>query len=389
MYDFDKIIIRKGTNSVKWDMIVKKYNNDQLLPMWVADMDFEIAPVITEAIKKRAEHMTYGYTFPSDEFYESIINWNKKRNNYEIKKEWLTVSNGVVPSIKAAILGFTEKGDKILINTPVYPPFHHSVLDSKRELVTSPLVFDGEKYNIDFDDFESKIKEGVKLFVLSNPHNPIGRVWSKEELEKIVDICYENNVKILSDEIHSDIIYAGNKHVVINTVSEKAKNISIVCAAPSKTFNIAGLGTSFVIVENEVVRKQMWDTMSSMGINSVNLFGLTAGEAAYAHGEKWLDEMLEYIEENADFVCNYIHEKLPEVKVSKPQSTYLMWLDFRKYDMAQSELMNKLVNEAHVVLNSGADFGEEGNGFVRLNIGCPRSMIKQCLDQINEAFNNN
>lgn len=389
MYDFDKIIIRKGTNSIKWDMIAKKYNNDQLLPMWVADMDFEIAPVITEAIKKRAEHMTYGYTFPSDEFYESIINWNKKRNNYEIKKEWMTVSNGVVPSIKAAILGFTEKGDKILINTPVYPPFHHSVLDSKRELVTSPLVFDGKKYNIDYDDFESKIKGGVKLFVLSNPHNPIGRVWSKEELEKIVDICYENNVKILSDEIHSDIIYAGNKHVVINTVSEKAKNISIVCAAPSKTFNIAGLSTSFVIVENEVVRKQMWDTMTSMGINSVNLFGLTAGEAAYANGEKWLDEMLEYLEGNADFVCSYIHEKLPYVKVFKPQSTYLMWLDFSKYNMAQAELMNKLVNEAHVVLNSGADFGEEGNGFVRLNIGCPRSMIKQCLDQINEAFNNN
>ena len=389
MYNFDKLIIRKGTNSVKWDMIANKYKDDQLLPMWVADMDFEVSSDIVDAIKKRAEHMTYGYTYPSDEFYESIINWNKKRNNYEIKKEWMTVSIGVVPSIKAAIFGFTEKGDKILINTPVYSPFQHSVLDAKRELVTSPLIFDGVKYNIDFDDFECKIKSGVKLFILSNPHNPIGRVWSREELEKIVDICYENNVKILSDEIHSDITYAGSKHAVINTVSDKAKNISIVCAAPSKTFNIAGLNTSFVIVENEVVRKQMWDTMSSMGINSVNLFGLTAGEAAYVHGENWLDEMLEYIEGNVDFVCNYIHEKLPAVKTLKQQATYLMWLDFRKYGLSQNELMNKLVNEAHVVLNSGTDFGEEGNGFVRLNVGCPRSMIKQCLDRIIDTFEKN
>ncbi|MFA9422591.1 MAG: MalY/PatB family protein [Sedimentibacter sp.] len=388
MYNFDKTIIRKGTNSLKWDMVANKYKNDNLLPMWVADMDFEVAPGISEAIKKRAEHVTYGYTFPSDDFYKSIIDWNRKRNNYEIKKEWITVCNGVVPSMKAAILGFTEKNDKVLINTPVYPPFHQSVVSLKRELVTNSLVFDGEKYVMDFDDFERKIKTGVKLYLLSSPHNPLGKLWSKEELEKIVDICYENNVKILSDEIHSDIIYWGNKHVVINTVSEKAKNISIVCAAPSKTFNIAGLSASYVIVENEVMRKQMWDTMSEMGIKSINLFGLTASEAAYSLGEKWLEEMLEYLEENIDFVCDYIYEKLPEVKVFKPQSTYLMWLDFRKYNLTQEKLMNKLINEAQVVLNSGTDFGEEGNGFVRLNIGCPRSMLKQCLDQINEVFSN-
>jgi len=387
MYDFDKLIIRQGTNSLKWDMIAEKYKDDHLLPMWVADMDFEIAPEIAAAVKKRAEHMTYGYTYPSDSFYESIINWNKKRNNYEIKREWLNVSIGVVPSMKAAILGFTETGDKILINTPVYPPFHHAITAAKRELVTSPLIFDGEKYNIDFNDFENKIKTGVKLYLLSNPHNPVGRVWTKEELKRIVDICYENNVKIFSDEIHSDIVFAQSKHVVINTVSEKAKNISIVCAAPSKTFNIAGLSTSYVIVENEVVRKQMWDALSGMGINSVNLFGLTACEAAYVYGEKWLDEMLEYIDGNVDFVCNYIHENVPLIKAHKPQSTYLMWLDFRKYNMTQTDLMDKLISKAHVVLNDGADFGEDGEGFVRLNIGCPRSMIKQCLEQIAEAFN--
>ena len=386
MYNFDRLIERKGTNSVKWDMIANKYKDSALLPMWVADMDFEILPEIAQAVKKRAEHLTYGYTYPSDEFYESIINWNKKRNNYEIKKECLNVSIGVVPSIKAAIIGFTDANDKILINTPVYPPFHHSVNDAKRELVTNPLVFDGEKYNVDFQDFEEKIKSGVKLFILNNPHNPVGKVWTKEELERIADICYENNVKILSDEIHSDITFKGKSHIVLNTVSEKARNISIVCQAPSKTFNIAGLSTSYLIAENEVVRKQMWDAMSFIGVNSVNLFGLIAGEAAYLYGEEWLDEILEYVEGNADFVCSYINNKLPKVKAYKPESTYLMWLDFRSYGLSQSEIMTKLLKEAKVVLNSGTDFGQDGHGFVRLNIGCPRSMIKQCLDQIAEAF---
>ncbi|HAQ41215.1 MAG TPA: cystathionine beta-lyase [Clostridiales bacterium] len=386
MYNFDKLIQRRGTNSYKWDMIARKYKNDELLPMWVADMDFEIAPEIAEAVKKRADHLTYGYTYAPYSFYESIINWNKKRNDYDLKKEWMNVSIGVVPSIKAAIYGFTEKGDKVLIQTPVYPPFHHSVTAAKRELVTSSLIFDGEKFNIDFDDFENKIKSGVKLFILSNPHNPVGRLWTREELEKIADICYDNNVKIVSDEIHSDVIFRGNKHTVFSTVSEKAGKISIICAAPSKTFNIAGLSTSYIIVENEVIRKQMWDAMDFMGISSVNLFGLTAGEAAYIHGEKWLDEMLEYVEGNADFVCEYIDEKLPKIKAYKAQSTYLMWLDFRKYGMTQTELTDKLINEAQVVLNSGADFGEEGIGFMRLNIGCPRSMVKQCLDRICEAF---
>lgn len=386
MYNFDNVIERRGTDCIKWDMIAKKYNDQELLPMWVADMDFEILPEISKAVEQRARHLTYGYTYPSDDFYGSIIKWNKKRNNYEIKKEWMNVSIGVVPSIKAAILAFTDKEDKILINTPVYPPFHHSVIDLKRELVTSPLKFDGEKYNIDFEDFEKKIKTGVRLFIFSNPHNPAGRVWTREELEKITDICYENNVKILSDEIHSDIVFKGKSHVVINSVSEKARNISIVCAAPSKTFNIAGLSTSYVIVENEVVRKQMWEAMSSIGVNSVNLFGLTAGEAAYRYGEQWLEEMLVYVEENTDFVLSYAAEKLPGVKTYKTDGTYLMWLDFSSYGLSQADLMNKLIREAKVVLNSGTDFGQEGHGFVRLNIGCPRSMIKTCIDRIAEAF---
>lgn len=386
MYNFDNVIERRGTNCIKWDTVLKKYNDDNLLPMWVADMDFEILPEISKAVEQRARHLTYGYTYPSDEFYESIIKWNMKRNNYEIKKEWMNVSIGVVPSIKAAIMAFTDKDDKILINTPVYPPFHHSVIDLKRELVTSSLTFDGEKYNIDFEDFEKKIKSGVKLFIFSNPHNPVGRVWTREELEKITDICYENNVKILSDEIHSDIVFKGKSHVVINTVSEKAKNISIVCAAPSKTFNIAGLATSYIVVENEVIRNKMWEAMSSMGISSVNLFGLIAGEASYNYGEQWLEEMVLYVEENADYVLSYAAEKLPGVKVYKTEGTYLMWLDFRSFGLSQTDLMNKLIKEAKVVLNSGTDFGQEGLGFMRLNIGCPRSMIKVCIDRIADTF---
>lgn len=386
MYDFDRVVKRLGSNSHKWDMIKTKYDRDDLLPMWVADMDFEIAPEIIEAVKKRADHMTYGYTYPSGSFYDSIIKWNEKRNSYHIDREWMNVSTGVVPSIKAAIYGFTELGDKILIQTPVYPPFYDSVTRSKRELVTNPLIFDGENCNIDFEDFENKIKSGVKLFILCNPHNPLGRVWTREELTKMVDICYENNVKILSDEIHSDIIFSGHKHIVLNTVSDKAKNISIVFQAPSKTFNIAGLSTSFMIVENEVLRRQMWDFADSFGINSVNLFGYTAAEAAYTYGEKWLEEMLKYLEDNADFVVNYLREKLPQIKTFKPQATYLMWLDFTSYNLSQNDLMNKMIEEAGVVLNSGTEFGEAGRGFARLNIGCPRSMIKESLDRIYSEF---
>ncbi len=386
MYNFDKVIKRTGTDSYKWDMIAKKYKRDDLLPMWIADMDFEIAPEITQAVKKRADHMTYGYTYPSESFFDSIIKWNEKRYSYHVEREWLNVSIGVVPSIKAAIYGFTRKGEKILIQTPVYPPFHQSVIQAERELVTNPLTFDGEKYNIDFEDFENKIKTGVKLFILSNPHNPLGRVWTKDELSKMADICYEHNVKILSDEIHSDIVFKGYKHRVMNSVSNNAKNISIVCQAPSKTFNIPGLSTSFVIVENEVLRKRMWDSMAAIGINSVNLFGIVAGEAAYTHGEKWLDEMLLYVEENADYVIDYINEKLPKIKTYKLQATYLMWLDFRNYGLSHNDLINKLIQEAGVVFNSGTDFGEAGNGFFRLNIGCPRELIKECLDRIYEVF---
>jgi len=387
MYNFDEIINRQGTDSLKWDSIKNIYKQEDLLPMWVADMDFKIAPEVAEAVMNRANHMTYGYTIPGKTYYDSIIKWNIKRNNYEIKKEWIKVSSGVIPSLKAAIFGFTEKEDKIIIQTPVYTPFYNSIKSAKRQLITNPLKFDGEKYIIDFVDFEEKIKSGVKLFILSNPHNPIGRVWTFEELKKIVDICYKYNVKIISDEIHSDIIYKGYKHWVLNTVSENAKNISIVCASPSKTFNIAGLCSSYVIVENEVVRKQMWESMSNIGIEMINLFGITAGETAYNYCEIWADEMVAYIEKNAEFVCEYMKEKLPKVKTYKPEATYLMWLDFREYKLTQTELMQKLVNEAKVVLNSGTEFGEEGYGFLRLNIGCPKSMIKTCVDRIADVFN--
>lgn len=387
MYNFDEIIDRKGTNSIKWDTITKKYNQDDLLPMWIADMDFKILPEIMDAVISRARHMTYGYTFPGEEYFDSIIKWNKKRHGFDVKKEWISVSPGVIPAIKAAIYGFSDVNDKILILTPVYTPFHNSVKEAKRVLITSSLVYDGEKYNIDFDDFENKIKSGVKLFIMSNPHNPLGRVWTKEELKKVADICYKYGVIVLSDEIHSDIIYKNKKHIVFNTVLEEAKNISIVCQAPSKTFNIAGLVTSHVIIENENIRKQMQESMSSIGIELINIFGIAACQAAYTHGEQWVDEMVEYVEGNADFVCQYIREKLPLVKTYKPESTYLMWLDFRAYNLEQEDLMVKLVNEGKVVLSSGTDYGLEGKGFVRLNIGCPRSMLKECIDRMAKVFN--
>lgn len=384
MYNFDKLVDRKGTECIKWDMAEKVYGHE-VLPMFIADMDFEILPELQEAMVKRASHPSFGYTAASPAYFENIIKWNKERNGLEMVKEDIIAVPGVVTAIAFALNALTKDGDKVLINTPVYNPFASTIKGLNRELVTSSLKCEGTKRVMDFEDMEAKMKDGVKMMILCNPHNPIGRVWTKEELNQLVELCAKYNVYLFSDEIHSDICYGGHKHCSILTVSEKAKEISFCAMAPSKTFNIAGLKSSMFIIQNPEIREKVQASIGAFHVG-IDLMAYKATEIVYGYGAKWVDELNEYLYENAKFVAEFCETKLPKVKTFVPDGTYLMWLDFSEYGLTQDELMNKLKDEANVGLNNGAVYGDEGVGFARLNIGCPKFMVEQAMNQIKAAF---
>lgn len=381
-YNFDEIIDRKNTNSIKWN---NAYKNRDILPMWIADMDFKVADEIVDAFKNRIEHSIFGYDIRPDSYYESIINWVKKRHNWDIKKEWILFSPGIVPGLNIAALTFVEPNEKIIIQPPIYPPFFGVVKNNKRNSLENPLKFNGEKYIIDFKDLERKIDKDTKMLLLCSPHNPVGRVWERWELEKLGDICLKNDILIVSDEIHSDIIYEGYKHTPIASISEELLMNTITLMAPSKTFNIAGLYTSFVIIPNEKLREKYENSINNLGIGSTNTFGIEGLKAAYNFGEEWLDQVLKYIEDNADFAIDYIEKNIPKVKVAKPEGTFLLWLDFTQLGLNQDELMKLMLDEGKVWLNDGSTFGKEGEGFLRLNIGCPRSILEEGLKRVKEA----
>ena len=384
MYNFDKLVERKGTDCIKWDMTEKVYGHD-VLPMFIADMDFEVLPELQEAMVKRASHPTFGYTAASPAYFENIIKWNKERNGLDMVKEDIIAVPGVVTAIAFALNALTKDGDKVLINTPVYNPFASTIKGLNRELVTSSLKCEGTHRVMDFEDMEAKMKDGVKMMILCNPPNPIGRVWTKEELNQLVELCAKYNVYLFSDEIHSDICYGGHKHCSILTVSEKAKEIAFCAMAPSKTFNIAGLKSSMFMIQNPEIREKIQANINAFHIG-IDLMAYKATEVCYGHGAKWVDELNEYLYENAKFVTEFCETQLPKVKTFVPEGTYLMWLDFSEYGLTQEELMNKLKDEANVGLNSGATYGDEGVGFARLNIGCPKSMVEQAMKQIKAAF---
>lgn len=385
MYNFDKLVDRKGTECLKWDFVEKIYGSADVIPLWIADMDFEVLPEIREALEKRAAHPTYGYTASAPAYRENIIKWNQERNGLTIEKEEIVPVPGVVTAIAFALNALTSEGDKVLINTPVYNPFASTIKGLNRELVTSSLKCEGHKRVMDLADMEEKMKDGVKMMILCNPHNPIGRVWTKEELSQLVDLCAKYNVYLFSDEIHSDIVYGGHKHCSALTVSEKAKEISIVAMAPSKTFNIAGLKSSMFIIQNPELREKVSASYNAFHVG-VDLFAYKATEVAYGYGAKWVDELNEYLYENAKFVTEFCETQLPKVKTFVPEGTYLMWLDFSAYGLSQEDLMNKLKTEAKVGMNSGATYGDEGVGYARLNIGCPKFMLEQAMNQIKAAF---
>lgn len=385
-YNFDAIIDRSNNFAAKWSEMDKKYGTNDLLPMWVADMDFKAAPCIIDALKYRLEQGIYGYTTRPSSYNESIVNWVDRRYGWKIKPEWLIFSPGVIPTISVLIQEMTKENDKIMIQEPVYSPFNSVVKQNKRELVISPLVkLEDGNYVMDYEDIEAKIKD-VKIFILCNPHNPVGRVWTKDELTKLGDICIKHNVLVVSDEIHSDIILKNHKHTPFGSISEEFSQNSITCMAPTKTFNIAGLQTSQVILPNEYHYKILDDAFIRLDIRRNNSFSLVATQAAYNEGEDWLEAYLEYLEGNIDFAINYIKENIPSLKVRKPEGTYLLWVDFSETGLSDEEVTKALVEKGRVALNSGDSFGIGGKGYQRINLACPRSMVEEGLNRIKKAI---
>ena len=385
-YNFDTIIDRSNNFAAKWSEMDKKYGTNDLIPMWVADMDFKAAPCIIDALRNRLEQGIYGYTTRPNSYNESIVNWVSRRFGWNIKSEWLVFSPGVIPAISILIQELTNEGDKIMIQEPVYSPFNSVVKDNKRELVISPLkkLEDGN-YVMDYEDIEAKIKD-VKIFILCNPHNPVGRVWTKEELKQLGDICIKHNVKVISDEIHSDIIFKGYKHIPFASICKEFEQNSITCMAPTKTFNIAGLQMSQVILPNENDYKALDSAFARIDIRRNNAFSLVATEAAYNHGEEWLTDFIDYLEGNMDFAVDYIEKNMPKLKVRKPQGTYLLWVDFSELGLSDDEVAKFLVENAKVALNNGPSFGIGGQGYQRINLACPRSMVEEALTRIKNAI---
>lgn len=385
-YDFNKIINRNNTRSLKYDFAKERNMPEDLLPLWVADMDFQTSPEIIEALNKAVSHGIYGYSEGKEEYFDAVYNWYNDNFNWQVKKEWLIKTPGVVFAIVLAINALTNEGGSVLIQNPVYYPFTEVIIDNNRKLVNNSLVRNGKKYEIDFEDFEKKIKENnVKLFILCSPHNPVGRVWKKWELEKIGDICLKHNVKIVSDEIHSDFVYPENKHIVFSSLDEKYQNITITCTAPTKTFNLAGLQISNIFIPNLEIRKKVLKQLDRVGYSQVNLMGLVACEAAYKYGRQWLNELKEYLLDNLNFLRDYLETNIPQIKLIEPEGTYLIWLDCSALGFEDKELEKFIVEKAKLWLDSGYIFGKEGESFQRINIACPRETLKKALEQLKEA----
>jgi cysteine-S-conjugate beta-lyase len=385
-YDFHKSINRYETASVKWELTKDVFGSSDVLPMWVADMDFEPPEEVQNAISKRASHEVFGYTFVPPSASEAVQQWLKDQSGWEIGRSSVLYSPGVVPSISLAVQAFTSPGDKIMLQSPVYTPFFEMIEKNGRMVVNSPLALVEQRYEIDFQCFEEELKKGIKLFLLCNPHNPGGRVWTKDELLKIGELCAKYGCLILSDEIHSDLVFSPHMHIPIASLSKEFRDISITCIAPSKTFNIAGLQSSAVIIPNEELRDKFKAIQAQQGFFTLNIFGITALEAAYRHGRDWLDQLLSYLQENYEIARSFIERELPSIKVMDLEATYLMWLDCRNLSLPDKELNSLLIEKGKVALEPGTKYGPGGEGFVRMNIACPRETLEEGLKRLKLAF---
>ena len=386
-YNFDEIIDRKGTSCVKYDGLKNAYQGkENLIPLWVADMDFATPDFIVEALKKRCEHPVFGYTFDDDEYYESIQTWLDYKYHWKTEREWISYIPGIVKGIGLAVQCFTQPGDKVIIQPPVYHPFRLVPTRMGREVVYNPLKLEDGVYKMDFEQLESLIDKDCKMLILSNPHNPGGVVWEKEALVKLAQICSAHGILVISDEIHAEMTYPQFRHHPFATVSEEAAACSVTFMAPSKTFNIAGIVSSYALVPDSRIREKFYSFLDAGELNAGTIFAFTATKAAYTYGAEWLQQMRSYVIENVNFVDEYLKKNIPQIKVYRPQASFLVWLDCRELKLAQPELVQLFEDKAGLALNDGTMFGKEGEGFMRLNIGCPRSILNQALESLKKAI---
>lgn len=386
-YNFDEVINRKGTSCVKYDGLKDAYQGkENLIPLWVADMDFATPDFIIDALKKRCEHPIFGYTFDDDEYYASILTWLHYKYNWKAEREWITYIPGIVKGIGLAVQCFTQPGDKVIIQPPVYHPFRLVPTRMGREVVYNPLKLEDGVYKMDFEQLESLIDKDCKMLILSNPHNPGGIVWEKEALVKLAQICSAHGILVISDEIHAEMTYPQFRHHPFATVSPEAAACSVTFMAPSKTFNIAGIVSSYAIVPDARLREKFYSFLEAGELNAGTIFAFTATKAAYTYGAEWLQQMRSYVIENVNFVDEYLKKNIPQIKAYRPQASFLIWLDCRELGLSQPDLVHLFEDKAGLALNDGAMFGKEGEGFMRLNVGCPRSILSKALESLKKAI---
>ncbi|MCQ2238476.1 MAG: PatB family C-S lyase [Bacteroidaceae bacterium] len=388
-YNFDEVIDRRGTGTYKYGELKNIFGREDLLPLWVADMDFATPPFIVEALKKRLEHPVFGYTMPDPEYWQVVSKWIEDHHGWKTKAEWMTFIPGIVKGIGFVVNVFLKEDEKVIIQPPVYHPFRLTPQGNKREVLFNPLQEQADgSYKMNFEQLEQLIaaEPKAKLMIISNPHNPAGILWDKETLQILAHICAKNNILVISDEIHCDMALWGKKHIPFASVSEEAAQCSITFGAPSKTFNIAGIVSSYAVVPNDQIREKFFNWIEANELSMSTFFADIATMTAFKEGEEWRQQMLKYVEGNVEFVENYLKENMPQIKALRPEASFLVWLDCRGLGLNHDELFDLFVNKARVAFNDGAMFGEGGSGFMRMNVGAPRSIIKQALDQIKQAL---
>jgi len=385
MWNFDEAIDREGTNCIKYDLREDSFGRKDIIPMWVADMDFKTPEFIVSALKDRLDHQIYGYTYRPKEYYNSIIGWHEKRHNWKIEKGWISFTPGVVPALNICTLAFTKPGDSIIVQPPVYFPFFSAVESHGRKLIYNQLVQSENGWSMDFDSLEKSVAGNARMIIISNPHNPIGRSWSASELTRLAEICIKNKIIILSDEIHCDLVLPGFRHTPVASLSKEIADNTITCIAPSKTFNLAGLSTSSVIIPNPELKKAYSEIIENLHIGNGNIFGAVASIAAYTNGHEWLDSLLDYIKGNIDYTIEYFRKMIPEIIPVAPEATYMIWLDCKQLCMNEKELMEFFVHSAGVGMNEGSTFGPGGKGYMRMNVALTRKTLTRALKQIEIA----
>ncbi|WP_373229049.1 MalY/PatB family protein [Cohnella sp.] len=384
-YDFDKRVDRTNKASYKWDQSEKLFGREDILPLWVADMDFEAPKEVVDAITRRAEQGIYGYTIRTQAYYDAITGWLSRRHGWSIPQDWISSSPGIVPALSLMVLAYTEPGDGIILQSPVYYPFYDVIKMNGRVVIDNPLILKDGYYTIDFELLEKQAQAGAKMLLLCSPHNPGGRVWKKEELQRIGEICLKYNVLVVVDEIHHDLVFSGYKHVPFASLSESFSNNSITCIAPSKTFNLAGLQAASIIIPNEQLRYKYNTLLKTLSIHMESFFGLTAIESSYTHGDEWLDQLLDYLEGNLNVLMDFVQTHLPQVKVIKPEGTYLVWMDCTNISSNPRVLKQLMFEKAGVAFSEGSVFGKQGAGYLRVNIACSRSLLVEALEKFSSA----